>query len=36
MPKTILVVDDERTVRETLASVLEDTGFKVSVAADGL
>lgn len=36
MRKSILVVDDEKTVRETLAHVLEDTGFKVASAADGL
>ena len=33
--KTILVVDDEPNVREYLAALLEDAGFKVIKAADG-
>jgi two-component system alkaline phosphatase synthesis response regulator PhoP len=33
--KTILVVDDEPNVREYLAALLEDAGFKVITAADG-
>lgn len=33
--KTVLVVDDEPTVRDYLATVLEDAGFKVLMAADG-
>jgi CheY-like chemotaxis protein len=32
----ILVVDDEFTTRETLKGVLEDRGYKVAVAEDGL
>jgi len=36
MRSRILVVDDEKTVRTTLANVLEETGFTVSTAADGL
>ncbi|MFQ5963757.1 MAG: response regulator [Candidatus Scalinduaceae bacterium] len=32
----ILVVDDESTTRETLKGVLEDKGYKVVVAEDGL
>ncbi len=32
----ILVVDDEFSTRETLKGVLEDKGYKVSVAEDGL
>jgi len=35
MARTILVVDDESTVRETLAEALETDGFRVVVAADG-
>ena len=34
--KTILVVDDEPNVRYYLASLLEDAGFKVETAGDGL
>jgi CheY-like chemotaxis protein len=33
--KTILVVDDEPDVRQYLATVLEDAGFKVKTASDG-
>jgi DNA-binding response OmpR family regulator len=35
MARTILVVDDERTLRETLAESLETEGFVVVQAADG-
>jgi len=35
MARTILVVDDERTLRETLADSLEQEGFTVVQAADG-
>ncbi len=35
MPRTILVVDDEPTLRETLAENLEAEGFGVVTAADG-
>ena len=35
MARTILVVDDETTLRETLAESLEDEGFRVVTAADG-
>jgi DNA-binding response OmpR family regulator len=35
MPPTVLVVDDERTVLETLASGLEREGYRVLTAADG-
>ena len=34
--KTILVVDDEEDVREYLTTVLEDSGFKVVSASDGV
>jgi CheY-like chemotaxis protein len=34
--KTILVVDDEADVRDFLATVLEDAGFNVVTAVDGL
>jgi CheY-like chemotaxis protein len=34
--KTILVVDDEEDIREFLTTVLEDVGFKVVTAADGI
>ncbi|ODS30584.1 MAG: putative two-component response regulator protein, partial [Candidatus Scalindua rubra] len=32
---TILVVDDEFSIRETLKGILEDRGYKVDVAEDG-
>jgi len=32
---TILIVDDEETIRETAAMMLEDMGFKTLAAADG-
>jgi len=35
MARTILVVDDEPTLRETLAENLESDGFRVVTAADG-
>jgi DNA-binding response OmpR family regulator len=35
MPRTILVVEDETTLRETLADALELEGFRVIAAADG-
>ena len=35
MPRTILVVDDEATLRETLVEVLDAEGFHVVAAADG-
>ena len=35
MPRTILLVDDEPTLRETLADALEAEGFRVVSAADG-
>ena len=34
--KTILVVDDEEDVRDYLSTVLEDAGFNVVTAADGI
>ena len=35
MARTILIVDDEPTLRETLAEVLDADGFRVVTAADG-
>jgi DNA-binding response OmpR family regulator len=35
MPRTILVVDDEPTLRETLAEALDADGFRVVTASDG-
>jgi two-component system response regulator RegX3 len=35
MARTILVVDDETTLRETLVEALEGEGFRVVSAADG-
>jgi len=32
----VLIADDEKTIRETLAKVLDETGFSVTVAANGL
>jgi CheY-like chemotaxis protein len=34
-PARLLIVDDEPTVRETLARVLEDQGYEVRTAGDG-
>lgn len=36
MGPLILVVDDERALADALASFLEDEGYRVSVARDGL
>jgi CheY-like chemotaxis protein len=33
---TILIVDDERPIRELIASILEDEGYQVEQARDGL
>jgi DNA-binding response OmpR family regulator len=35
MPRSILIVDDEPTLRETLAEALEQEGLRVITAADG-
>ncbi|MBP7377761.1 MAG: response regulator, partial [Pyrinomonadaceae bacterium] len=35
MPDSILIVDDERGIRETLSSVLRDEGFAVESVASG-
>ena len=35
MQKSILIVDDERGIRETLSAVLEDEGYAVSTAGSG-
>jgi len=35
-PATVLVVDDEREIRETLGEVLEDAGYAVVSAAHGV
>ncbi len=35
MPNSILIVDDERGIRETLRAVLEDEGFEVEAVASG-
>lgn len=35
MSKTVLIVDDEQGIRETLSSVLEDEGFAVETAETG-
>src|SRR5690606_1728037 len=34
-PARLLIVDDEPTVRETLARVLEDQGYEVRTAGEG-
>jgi CheY-like chemotaxis protein len=36
MPKDVLVVDDEEDIREFLKTLLEDRGYSVRVAKDGL
>lgn len=36
MPASILVVDDEEAIRASLRSILEDEGYDVSVAANGV
>ncbi len=33
--KTVLIVDDEKNIRETLKDVLEDEGYKIFLAEDG-
>jgi two-component system nitrogen regulation response regulator NtrX len=33
--KSVLIVDDEKNIRETLKDVLEDEGYKVLIAEDG-
>jgi CheY-like chemotaxis protein len=35
-PKTILVVDDEETICETLKDVFEEEGYKVEIATNGV
>jgi DNA-binding response OmpR family regulator len=35
MSRTLLVVDDEQTLRDTLAEILEEEGYRVVTAADG-
>jgi len=35
MPKKILVVDDEATIRESLSTVLSEEGYSLATAADG-
>jgi two-component system response regulator MprA len=36
VPNTIVVVDDEETICETLKDVLEEEGYAVEVAGDGV
>ena len=36
MSKRVLVVDDDEGIRDVLATVLEDEGYEVRTAADGL
>lgn len=36
MPKTILIVDDSKTVRNLVAFIMKKEGFKVVTAEDGL
>jgi len=35
MSESILIVDDERGIRETLSAVLRDEGFSVDAVASG-
>ncbi len=35
MPETILIVDDEESVRNSLAGVMRDEGYEVVTAASG-
>ena len=35
MPKTVLVVDDDPDIRETIGIILADEGFEVQLAANG-
>jgi two-component system nitrogen regulation response regulator NtrX len=35
MDQTFMIVDDEKTVRDVLGSVLSREGYKVSYASDG-
>jgi CheY-like chemotaxis protein len=34
-PATVLVVDDDRDIRETLKDILEEAGYQVHTASDG-
>ena len=34
--RRVLVIDDERAIRQTLAQVLTDEGYDVETAADGV
>ena len=36
MPKTILVIEDEGSIRNIIKAFLEDAGYTVILAADGL
>jgi two-component system nitrogen regulation response regulator NtrX len=36
MKRSILIVDDEKSIRNSLSGVLDDEGFHVSVASDGM
>lgn len=36
MSASILIVDDEEAIRTSLRSILEDEGYEVAVAANGL
>src|SRR5262249_52395285 len=35
MPRTVLIVDDEASIRQSLTGALKDEGYKVSVAESG-
>ena len=36
MPRSVLIVDDDADIRETMQLVLEDEGYHVAMAADGV
>lgn len=36
MPKRVLIVDDDQGIRDVVAAVLEDEGYEVRGAADGI
>jgi CheY-like chemotaxis protein len=36
LPRSILIVDDHREIRELLGEVLTDDGYRVTVARDGI
>ena len=36
MPKTILIIEDERSIQKVIKAFLEEAGYQVILAGDGL